>query len=291
MSPRRGGRPRRRHYPTRNAVASKRHALSSKMSSGRQGGSSSVRRAAPRKSPGQRRCRGSNSRLRSGTSSPARRRGGQTGPSRGWHGSGLPMAWPACSRYSCAARVALLCCTPPVAAPFTSMQRRRAMQRLPAADTDQYRGGVGALGPQPAPLHRRQRQPSRRPGRSHSSTTVLGERTSWWTFADQPNGHSSITGIGGLCLDAVAWATKGNTTRLQLYPVRRGSTRRGRFQPYADGRIHEVRSRTDCLTVSSDDITTPYHAGVMQRERQWPDLDRDPLKLKETARPFVGRGT
>jgi hypothetical protein len=75
-----------------------------------------------------------------------------------------------------------------------------------------------------------------------------------WSFTELRNGHSAIVGIGGLCLDAVDWPTKG-TTRVQLYPCAEDQEGEA-FQPYADGRIHEVRSNR-CLTVNSDDTSTP----------------------------------
>jgi hypothetical protein len=76
-----------------------------------------------------------------------------------------------------------------------------------------------------------------------------------WTFSERQGTQVAIVGIGGLCLDAVAGPAGPEPTRVQLYPcVERqlGQT----FQPYADGRIHEVGSGR-CLTAKSDATTTP----------------------------------
>lgn len=68
-----------------------------------------------------------------------------------------------------------------------------------------------------------------------------------WSFVDQPNNSSNITGIGGLCLDVHGGST-ADGARVDEFPC--GSDKPNQtFRYHQNGHIREVQSNK-CLTVN-----------------------------------------
>jgi hypothetical protein len=75
-----------------------------------------------------------------------------------------------------------------------------------------------------------------------------GKENQRWSFVDKPNDSSSITGVGGLCLDVRGWQTADGTP-VNVYPCGADQANQT-FRHFEDGQIREVQSGK-CVSVAA----------------------------------------
>ena len=75
-----------------------------------------------------------------------------------------------------------------------------------------------------------------------------GKENQRWAFSDKPNNSSSITGVGGLCLDVRGWQTaEGTPVNISGCGADQANQT---FRHFENGQLREVQSGK-CVTVAS----------------------------------------